>query len=565
MKGNTSLRIFTIIRFAAGIAVLVLFFIYAVSVGSSVDKELFASVDSGFYDRDFYLELSAPGYTQIYYTLDSGTPDEGSILYMEPILISDASDDDNVYSLITDVSLDFRNDLLEQAGVSDRYGYEIPAEPVDKATVVRAVAIDGFGNRSDVITRVYWIGYSAKEAYDNYNIISITTDPVDLFDYDKGIYVTGRAFDDILDNGKIPEKLGQFFGLWPANYNLRGREAEREAHITLWDKDHKLILDGEYGIRIQGGNSRGAANKSLNIYARKQYGRDTIDGTGIFKDGYTIKSMNLNCGGNSYTYKLPDCMLNSLIGDLHLPTLPYQPCMLFLDGEFWGLYWLTPRYETSYYEAVCKVHGDDVIEIKTGNVEIGEAKDIDVYNEMVRRISSLDMSIPENYNEACNLIDMDSCIDYYATEIYIANDDWPDNNVVLWRTKTVSPGEYSDGKWRWIVYDVNRAMFYIFSRSDWIEHTIERDRVFASLMRNDKFKRSLESRLVYLAENNFNPDTVDKFIDEYKTLMSDGMALEYERFYGEGRTLEDFYSDCENIRSFFNERYEYITETYGED
>ncbi|MBR4718712.1 MAG: CotH kinase family protein [Lachnospiraceae bacterium] len=554
-----------IVRLFTGIAVLLLFFIIAVTTNISFDRGLHASADSGFYDDSFYLKLSAPDDTKIYYTLNSRIPDENSYLYTEPLLISDASKNENIYSMITDVSFDFRKELLLQEGAGDDYGYKTPENPIDKATVVRAVAIDGSGNRSNVITKVYWVGYSQKEAYNNYNIISVVTDPDNLFSYETGIYVIGHTFDDNYENGKPVTPLSSFFGEWPANYHMRGIESEREAHVTLLGKNRDLILDGSYGIRIQGKNSRGAANKSLNIFARKKYGSSSINGTKIFPDGYAMKSINLNCGGNAIRNKLPDFLISSLAGNLDVSTLSYQPCLLFLDGEFWGLYWLTSRYDSKYFENIYGAYDDDIIEIKTGAVEIGQPEDINVYNEMVDWISSHDMSIPENYNEACDQIDIESCIDYYATEIYIANDDWPHNNTALWRTKNISHGKFSDGKWRWIFFDVNMAMFYIYSRSDWIEYTMEKDAMFASLMRNDGFKQKLEGRLVYLAENNFNPSVIDPFIDEYKTMMTDGMALEFERFYGDNHTIDDFYEECDLIKTFFDQRYQYIIETYGEN
>ena len=45
------------------------------------------------------------------------------------------------------------------------------------------------------------------------------------------------------------------------------------------------------------------------------------------------------------------------------------------------------------------------------------------------------MKDPAQYAQACALFDLESCIDYYATEIYIANHDWPRTNYSVWRTR----------------------------------------------------------------------------------------------------------------------------------
>jgi hypothetical protein len=46
--------------------------------------------------------------------------------------------------------------------------------------------------------------------------------------------------------------------------------------------------------------------------------------------------------------------------------------------------------------------------------------------------------------------------------------------------------------------------------------------------------------------------------------MADPIEKEYERFYGDNMTIDDFYSGCEEVRDFFELRYQYILDTYGE-
>ena len=68
----------------------------------------------------------------------------------------------------------------------------------------------------------------------------------------------------------------------------------------------------------------------------------------------------------------------------------------------------------------------------------------------------LDMTVESNYKKFQEKVDLDSFIDYYATEIYINNNDWWSgcgstyfNNIMMWRVK--NPGgesasnPYGDG------------------------------------------------------------------------------------------------------------------------
>ena len=356
-----------------GVALVVGLLAYGLSLERRSDQPVTPvrlSMESGFYDSPFYLEMSCDR-GEIRYTLDSTEPDENSLLYTQPILIEDASGNPNVYSMIEDVCIELRSDILALSGREPKYGFKTPVEPVDKATVIRAVCIDAFGNRSDIINAVYFVGFDQKEAYDGMNILSITTNPSNLFDFDKGIYVLGKTFADSVDEaGGVPPALPNL-GNWAGNYKNKGKEWEREAYICFFDADRNLKLSGYYGIRIQGGASRYMLPKSLNIYARKRYGAETIPAQPLFGEDWQLHSVNLNAGGQGVDTKIHDPLVNTLAAECDFLTREYEPYELFLDGEFWGVYWLTPRFKKDYFESKYGIRDGDVIETKVDHIEVG--------------------------------------------------------------------------------------------------------------------------------------------------------------------------------------------------
>ena len=68
--------------------------------------------------------------------------------------------------------------------------------------------------------------------------------------------------------------------------------------------------------------------------------------------------------------------------------------------------------------------------------------------------------------------------------------------------------------------------------------------------------------MVELAKDNFNPNRVNAFVDEYAGRMRHAMGNEYIRFMND-RTEEDFIKACEKIKEFFRLRYDYVMEKYG--
>lgn len=547
-----------------GVALTALLLAFGVSRDDGDDQSVAPvrlSRESGFYDEAFYLEMACDR-GEIRYTLDATEPNEDSLLYTGPIRIEDASANPNVYSMIEDVCIELRPDILEVADREPKFGFKTPVQPVDKATVLRAVCIDALGNRSDIVNAVYFVGFDKKQAYDGINIIAITTNPDNLFDFERGIYVLGKTFDDTLVEGAgVPPAIPNF-GNWAGNYKNKGPQWEREAHIWFFDADRKLTLSGDYGIRIQGGASRYMLPKSLNIYARKRYGADTIPALPLFGEDWQLHSVNLNGGGQGVDTKIHDLLVNTLVADRNVLTREYEPYELFLDGEFWGVYWLTPRFKEDYFAGKYHVRDGDVLVTKVDYIEVGNDPDHRIYKDMLYAVADSDLSVEENYARACEMIDIDSWLDYYAIEMYICNTDWPSNNRSLWRVRKPSDQPGADGKWRWVLFDVNLSMNPERAGEDFIKRSIKRDPIFASLYENEGFRTALTARLVELANEDFEPGRVNAFVDDYARRMRHALGNEYMRFMND-RTEEDFMTGCETIKEFFRLRHDYIMEEYG--
>ena len=156
------------------------------------------SHESGFYEEDFLLEISAANAAKIYYTLDGSRPDETAPEYTGPLHITNATKNENTHSMRTDVSAGFYTDLINQYKPDDgNPGYRVPDFLLDKCTVLRAVAVSRDGTVSNEISATYFVGLSAAD-YDGCNIISVITDPDNLYDSQTGIYVTGNVFTEYM-------------------------------------------------------------------------------------------------------------------------------------------------------------------------------------------------------------------------------------------------------------------------------------------------------------------------------------------------------------------------------
>ncbi len=510
-----------------------------------------ASHSSGTYDAAFTLTLTSKPGAEIYYTTDGSNPvtSETRQVYSNGIAITDRKNDRNVLAAVPQDKIQTMNKEWDLIVPSD--------SAVDKCTVLRAVAINADGEQSDIVTNTYFVGNmsqhisgiqdSVQAAGQDLAVISITMDQEDLFDETRGIYAIGSDRNH-------------------PNFKEKGKDWERNCHIDYFESngtETSLELAQDCGIRIQGNYSRENIQKSFRLFAREDYGTKNFKYP-FFPDltnaeGETMKKFKTlvlrNGGNDSFNYKYKDNFIQSFLHEQGCETLHGRPCVVYLDGEYWGHYVLQDDVSDNFLqekrgvvkENVVVYKGSDDPEYAKYKFKLDEGElpegvtDEDYYlQETFQFLNSHDLSNDADYSEFMSkYMAEDSAVGYFASMLYLNNRyDWPEKNWSIWRTTddTRETCDYEDGRWRFSIYDLD-----LTTNTTWLTggnlEGVKEDQVaalnkpgsdlviqnlFGNMMKNESFRAKVAEKVKELATTVLTEQKVDangkKYYGSYRPL-----------------------------------------------
>ncbi|KAB2824835.1 MAG: hypothetical protein F9K10_02250, partial [Paludibacter sp.] len=276
-------------------------------------------------------------------------------------------------------------------------------------TVIRAITIGKGKLASDITTASYLIGQREF----NLPVVSLVTSPKFLFDNTIGIYVEGT-------NGI--EGCGDPL---PHNWN---QDWDRPANFELFDRSKLSRLNQEIDIQTAGCGSRANnRQKSLHIKPKNKFGDNTLNYP-IFgsRPNKKYKDIALRNSGNDHKYSMMrDGMMQSLIiGRMDLEYLAYEPAVLFINGEYYGIQNLRERSNADLLYATHGYDEEDIIKIDTYDIV-----NHPLYKELIGFVSNNDITQNAVYEQVKQQMDVENYIQNIITHIFVANYDWPHNNV----------------------------------------------------------------------------------------------------------------------------------------
>ncbi len=422
---------------------------------------------------------------KIYYSLDGSVPDSHSSLY------------DNKPLLIT------------------------------KSSVIRAYCSKDNYFDSDITTQTYII-----KPYKTLNIVSLVTSPDNLWDPEYGIYTVGN-------DSTQP------------NYCGRGERWERPAIYSLIDINGKTMIHSDCGLRIHGGASRSIPKKSFRLYFGEpiDYYPKIIDSEDPPRQDVVI----LSGGGNDSVADprvlgqawslIRDQLMMRLYEILGYPRVNKYPILLYLNGEYWGIYILSERINRQFLKNHVNIENADLIKDNA----LAEEGTLDHWEETIGFFSTKDFTITENYEKALELINVENFTDYYILNLFGANWDWPTHNIYCYsdiETKT---------KWNWLMWDADCSFLSTPKHNTFKEilFTKKNNEIFYNLIKNEKYRNFFINCISYILNNKITPERICSTIDSLALLIEAEIENETNRW---GGSKTQWVENIRRIKNFAIER-----------
>ena len=533
-------------------------------IGSKLDEVKFSS-PAGFYTSPVTLTLTPPaGYNTVYYTLDGSDPTTSNTRRKHTSAFVLADTTSTSFGSTYTTGLNYVGNI--RSATAKMIG----------AHVVKACAYNG-KSYTGIYTNTYFVS-SAMAGY-GVTVMSISLEKNQMFG-NPGFYHNFNASSN--------------------DPNTRG-----VAFMEVFDKNGTRRGYSNVELAISGHGSSGTGMRSMKVFIKgsgniadgteSKLNFDLFDGYATNSKGQCITDFSRlllrNSGNDCGVSYIRDAYMQRVSRVLNIDTMAYAPVLVFINGDFWGVYNARERYSGDYVQSHYGIDKDNVALIESDYSQVhtnqnapfivssGLDNDADDFNALVDYIKSHSMSVTSNYKYVAERIDIDSFIDMYVSRLYFSARDWPENNIKVWRNRASDDPSGFDNKWHFTLLDMDMGISFFTDANNttensnffgWIDTTgCVVGNIMHALRQNNNFKRQFLARFYQVLNELYVPSWMETELDVIVAQRAPLLTLQAQRW---GASTSTYNTSVSNMRKFIRNRYSYalnylcsyfgITESY---
>lgn len=243
--------------------------------------------------------------------------------------------------------------------------------------------------------------------------------------------------------------------------------------FEYFDTDKSYVDEGEGDFNKHGNDSWAYDQRGFDYVMRDQFGyNDAIDHQ-IFpeKDRTQFQRLILKPAANDNVSfedgaHIRDAFVHTLSqkAGLKLDERTWKPCILYLNGQYWGVYELREKVDDSdFTEHYYDQDKYNIQYLKTwGSTweEYGAPDALNDWNTFRTFVASNNMGVPANFSHVDTTLNWESLVDYFVLNSYVVSQDWLNWNTAWWRGMT----ETGDAeRWRYTLWDMDATFGHYFN------------------------------------------------------------------------------------------------------
>ena len=235
--------------------------------------------------------------------------------------------------------------------------------------------------------------------------------------------------------------------------------------FELFEDNGLFIDEGEGDFNEHGNDSWAYDQRGFDFILRDQYGYNGDLEHQIFPENSRDNFQRLilkPAASDNYSFEngahIRDAFIHTLSirADMKLDERTWRPCVVYLNGQYWGVYEIREKADdhdyTDYYYDQDKFHLEYLKTWGGTWQEYGAPNALNNWNALKNYIATNNMANPTNFAYVDSLLNWESLCDYFMFNSFVVNQDWLNWNTAWWRG-TDPLGDKK--KWRYTLWDMD--------------------------------------------------------------------------------------------------------------
>ena len=298
----------------------------------------------------------------------------------------------------------------------------------------------------------------------------------------------------------------------PVNWN---QPWDRPVNFSYISPTDGMLFNQDVNISVSGGWTRASTPRSMKLKSNKVFDDLNHLDYAFFPQKPYIRSKTLlvrNGGNDVYSgSRFMDPALTTIIhrSGIDIDVQSFVQVVEYINGRFKGVLNLREPNNDKFVYANFGYDDEEIDMFENGTFKNGT-------KEAYQRLLELSEHITDAgaYDEVKMLLDIDEFTNYMAAELYIGNDDWPENNVKAYRSK-------DDGRFRFICFDLDYALNAWDRRISSLDDFdyVKMVRLFKNLLRHDEYRKKFIDTFCIVAGSVFEKERATAIVDELADAM----------------------------------------------